>query len=409
MKGLFELLQTASLLLLSTKEVSITPHYLFCVMKANQYESTDICGHFSDKSYFRDNSLNKDCVNFMNKRWEPESKEECSIFLEDDNLTYEDESMMLNKWSTFADYFVKFNKKYDNMDEVRERFLTYHDNLEFIRQHNEEGNHSYQLGENQFADWSNDEFKEFVRKGSFGLGMKTTCPKASDMSGTLPSAIDWREKGIVNPEAYDQSGGVNSPCGSCFTFGTTRAMEGVYAQKTGKLVHLSQQQIVDCAGLVYGDNHCNGGSLSGTYQYVIDNGITTSDAYPYTAYTGTCQSYTPLFKLSGCYEVNTNEYQVSQQLSKHVLSIAIQADGRSFQLYKSGVYDDASCYKGTLNHGVSLTGYGVDSTGKQNYRLTNSWGQDWGINGDMLIARNSVESSTVGICGLALMAGYPVL
>ncbi len=69
MKGLFELLQTASLLLLSTKEVSITPHYLFCVMKANQYESTDICGHFSDKSYFRDNSLNKDCVNFMNKRW----------------------------------------------------------------------------------------------------------------------------------------------------------------------------------------------------------------------------------------------------------------------------------------------------------------------------------------------------
>ncbi len=404
MKGLFELLQTASLLLLSTKEVSITPHYLFCVMKANQYESTDICGHFSDKSYFRDNSLNKDCVNFMNKRWEPESKEECSIFLEDDNLTYEDESMMLNKWSTFADYFVKFNKKYDNMDEVRERFLTYHDNLEFIRQHNEEGNHSYQLGENQFADWSNDEFKEFVRKGSFGLGMKTTCPKASDMSGTLPSAIDWREKGIVNPVQDQQN------CGSCWSFSSSSSIEGAYAQKTGKLEKMSEQSLVDCVSLMYGSAGCGGGSMDGAFNYVIGNGIASEDSYPYTAKDGTCQKYTPVTKLSGCYDIPANELQLTYQVSKRVVSIAIQADSRSFQLYSSGVYDDPKCYTGQLDHGVSLVGYGHDTTSGKDYYITrNSWSESYGMGGYILLARNSVATSTVGTCGLAMMTSYPVL
>lgn len=404
MKGLFELIQTASLMLLSTKELSITPHYLFCVMKANQYDSIDICGHFSDKSYFRDNSLNKDCVNFMNKRWEPASKDECSIFLEDDNLTYEDESMMLNKWSTFADYFVKFNKKYDNMDEVRERFMIYHDNLEFIREHNEEGNHSYQLGENQFADWSNDEFKEFVRKGSFGLGMKTTCPKASDMSGTLPSSIDWREKGIVNPIQDQQS------CGSCWSFSSSSSIEGAYAQKTGKLEKMSEQSLVDCVSLLYGSAGCGGGSMDGAFNYVIGNGIASEDSYPYTAKDGTCQKYTPVTKLSGCYDIPANELQLTYQVSKRVVSIAIQADSRSFQLYSSGVYDDPKCYTGQLDHGVSLVGYGHDTTsGKDFYLLRNSWSTSYGEEGYVRIARNSVATSTVGTCGLAMMTSYPVL
>ncbi len=402
MKGLFELIQTASLLLISTKELSITPHYLFCVMKANQYESTDICGHFSDKSYFRDNSLNKDCVNFMNKRWEPESKEECSIFLEDDNLTYEDESMMLNKWSTFADYFVKFNKKYDNMDEVRERFLTYHDNLEFIRQHNEEGNHSYQLGENQFADWSNDEFKEFVRKGSFGLGMKTTCPKASDMSGTLPSAIDWREKGIVGPIRDQKS------AGTCFAHSTTASIEGADAQKYGKLNTYSVQAIVDCAGLSYGDLGVNGGSIEGSMQFVHDKGLPYESEYPYIAASEKCKPYTIRTQNAGCYEVPANELQITYQVSKRVISIAIQADSRSFQLYTSGVYDDPKCYTGQLDHAVNLVGYGHDTTsGKDFYYLRNSWGTDYGENGYVRIARNSVASSTVGVCGLAMMGAFP--
>ena len=57
----------------------------------------------------------------------------------------------------------------------------------------------------------------------------------------VPSSIDWRTLGAVNPPK-DQ--GV---CGSCWTFGTTGAIEGAWFVKTGNLVSLSEQQIVDCA------------------------------------------------------------------------------------------------------------------------------------------------------------------
>ena len=61
----------------------------------------------------------------------------------------------------------------------------------------------------------------------------------------LPASVDWR-KGFSTP-VKDQ--GV---CGSCWSFGTTGAIEGAYFQKYNKLVRLSQQNLVDCSW-VFGD------------------------------------------------------------------------------------------------------------------------------------------------------------
>merc|ERR1711918_167059 len=74
------------------------------------------------------------------------------------------------------------------------------------------------------------------------------------------------------------------------------------------------------------------------------------------------------------------------------ISVAIEADQMSFQLYSGGVLT-GSC--GTnLDHGVLAVGFGSES-GTDYWKVKNSWGASWGDNGYVLIQRG------VNKCGIA--------
>ena len=60
--------------------------------------------------------------------------------------------------------------------------------------------------------------------------------------------------------------------------------------KTGKLISLSEQELVDCDAAGE-DQGCNGGLMDDAFTFIIkNNGLTTEANYPYQAVDGTCNT-----------------------------------------------------------------------------------------------------------------------
>lgn len=94
-------------------------------------------------------------------------------------------------------------------------------------------------------------------------------------------------------------------CGSCWSFATTGAIEGHYYRKTGKLLTLSEQNLIDCGELAFGLDGCEGGYQEYAFAFIAhQNGIASEKAYPYVDKKETCKYH------EGLKEVEIKEYAV---------------------------------------------------------------------------------------------------
>lgn len=276
------------------------------------------------------------------------------------------------------------------------------DNEDFINTHNAKGK-SYQLGHNKFSHLSQSEYASFVKLSPMAT-KESTAKFVHEAVGDAPAAWDWTTKGGVTG-VKDQG-----QCGSCWSFSTTGAMEGAYFNKNGNLVSFSEQEFVDCDnrnGSPKGsDMGCNGGLMDNAFTWATKNGGICSEAdYPYTSgvskKAGTCNTSCTAVPNSAPKShtdvAKSSDSAMMSALYKNPVSIAIQADQKEFQLYKSGVFT-GSC--GTqLDHGVLAVGYG-SLNGEDFYKVKNSWGTVWGDAGYILLGRGDKYNNGAGQCGM---------
>ena len=300
--------------------------------------------------------------------------------------------------NNFNNYVHKYNKNYDGI-EYRERLEIYETNMKFINKHNmlaDEGKYTYWLGETQFTDISNEEFRNSKQVGKL-TNISSTCNIVSKYNGSVPDHKNWLEYGIVSSVKNQ------AQCGSCWAFSATEAVEGVVSLRKGELISLSEQQMVDCSD-DYGNQGCGGGWMDSAFEYVIDNkGLCSNASYQYTAQDGTCNTNCSLIQntdIKNCSDISPNiEELVIAYLSQQPLSVAIEADSDTFQHYKRGLYNDSSCFEGGLDHGVLLVSYGPEML-----RIKNSWDTTWGEDGFMRMARTGDGD---GMCGIYNKVSFP--
>jgi len=316
--------------------------------------------------------------------------------------------LVLEEWES---YKMVHSKGYEN--EVAEKFRVkiYMENKQKIAKHNAKasrGDYSYRLAMNEYGDLLHHEFVAQMNGFKRRAKNNTKRPLGATFMApahvyTLPTNVDWRTLGAVTPVKNQ------GMCGSCWSFSTTGALEAQHYRKTGILTSLSEQNLVDCAGGVYGNQGCNGGLMDNAFQYIKDNGgIDTEESYPYEGEENRCR-YNP--KNKGAWDVGFldviegDEHALKTAIAvAGPCSVAIDAGHESLQFYSHGVYRDQECSPENLNHGVLAVGYGVERNGEAYWLIKNSWGTTWGNEGYFKMARNEGN-----MCGIATCASIPLV
>uniref|UniRef100_A0A0G4HYH5 Peptidase C1A papain C-terminal domain-containing protein n=1 Tax=Chromera velia CCMP2878 TaxID=1169474 RepID=A0A0G4HYH5_9ALVE len=310
--------------------------------------------------------------------------------------------------SAFEEFALTHQREYKSDLERKLRLEIFRSNLEYIKARNAQ-NLNFKLAVNQFADMKEEEvlgtggcLRDFLGSAQIETAEELRGRDPSE----FPETFDWSEAGCVTPVKNQ------GQCGSCWAFSTTGAVEGALCVAGKETTPLSEQELVDCSGK-YGNLGCNGGTMDRALQYIQDNGgICTEASYPYIAR----KSWIKGCQAKKCKRGATIESwkQVPEDdegamlaaLHDHgPLSVALDAEGRDFMYYHSGVLD-GKC--GTeLDHAVLITGYGNDAKSGEDYWLVkNSWGKTWGDKGYLKVFRNKGKE---GECGIAMEPFYAVV
>ncbi|XP_068490381.1 probable cysteine protease RD19D [Phaseolus vulgaris] len=316
------------------------------------------------------------------------------------------DNQLLRTEKKFNVFMENYGKKYSTREEYLQRLEIFAGNM-LRAAENQALDPTAIHGVTQFSDLTEDEFQRHYTGVNGGFpwnnGVRDVAPPLK-VDG-LPEDFDWREKGAVTEVK------MQGKCGSCWAFSTTGSIEGANFIATGKLLNLSEQQLVDCDSQcditesTTCDNGCMGGLMTNAYKYLLQSGgLEEESSYPYTGAKGECK-FDPgkvAVRITNFTNIPVDENQIAAYLVKHG-PLAVGLNAIFMQTYIGGVSCPLICSKKWLNHGVLLVGYRAKGFSilrlgnKPYWIIKNSWGKRWGVDGYYKLCRGH------GMCGMNTM------
>jgi len=218
-----------------------------------------------------------------------------------------------------------------------------------------------------------------------------TGPVLPHISSPLPTALDWTDNdGNWITPVRDQG-----LCGACWIFAPVAAFESWLMIEEGipgqMDIDLSEQRILSCS---INQTGCVVGITRHAFDFMVENGVCDEACFPYQAddqilCDAACPDVDSRLEFLGNWEeitnanINIGEINQALQFGPVVAYLDIYND---FFWHDEGVYDAYGSLPTGSSHELLLVGYDDDI---QAWKVKNSWGEQWGVDGFGWIAYDS--------------------
>lgn len=244
-----------------------------------------------------------------------------------------------------------------------------------------------------FKHWTLDEFKNTFCNNYEIPDDFIERDESEYESDSLPDNFDGRVKwpkcihGILN----------QGRCGSCWAFGVVESVSDRFCIG-GKDVILAPQDLVSCSKANQG---CQGGSVGGAINYLINYGSVSETCFPYVSgkdgRVPACPSrcpgkgtFTKYFCKKGSMKSLYNINAMKEEIMNHGPVVTGFKHYADFNAYKGGIYDHKSGVF-ICGHIMKPLGWGIEK-GVKYWIIANTYGTNWGEKGYVRVK--------MGCCGV---------
>jgi len=265
--------------------------------------------------------------------------------------------------------------------------------------------------------------------------VRSPLPSAHAFPNGLPSCFDWCNVddgagGTINYCTKDLNQHIPQYCGSCWAHGALSSLaDRVKIARKARWadINFSVQAMLNCGTHIAGS--CHGGSAQGAYQYVYEYGIPEDTCQQYKARDDVCDADNvcrncappPPPEADTCWPVPDDKYTLhyiteygrvrGEKAMRHEIfargPIACEIDSGPLESYEGGVLEMPPDYEPTINHIISVAGWGETEEGQKYWIVRNSWGTYWGEGGWFRIRRGTNELFIEENCHWAVPEANP--